>query len=177
MRAFLASFVGSLAGKIVAAAVLALCIAIGFGPDKWVAWLMTADVAAYGLLFMRGLFLVLGLAILALLTSHMWGLRGARSQDQAEGERVAALLEGMRNLGRTQIDAQAILNIWYADQPTNRFLRIANKQARMAILREAVRRGWIRTAEQLPDDPHANYLCEINDVIVFFRDVRWHEIS
>jgi hypothetical protein len=88
--------------------------------------------------------------------------------------RAASILRNMRLSGWDTVDNQLIVNIWYSRQPRNELLRRAKKEGLYAIVREAVRRGWIRA--DLPADPRQLYECNIDDAIVFFKHRRWLDL-
>ena len=75
MRSFLRSFFG----RIAAAFVLALCAAVGFGPDVWAQRVMAADATI--LFILKAAFLLLGVATLCVL---IWAWRVRALQELAE---------------------------------------------------------------------------------------------
>ncbi len=64
MRTFFNSFAGGFLGKIVGSAFVAICAALGFGPDKWAAY-MTSDFITPWMV--RAVFILLGLGTLVFL--------------------------------------------------------------------------------------------------------------
>lgn len=59
MRIFSQAFAGGFAGKIVASLFVAVCLAVGVGPDKWAAYMMGGETLPW---IVRGAFVALGLA-------------------------------------------------------------------------------------------------------------------
>lgn len=100
-----------------------------------------------------------------------------RSQWADEGNRVAAILERLRIAGHSVVDARRVGNVWFAEQPSNEVLRLAIKEGNYALLREAVRRGWIRCLDFPAHEVRRNFQMDISDCIAFFRGHRWLEIS
>lgn len=100
-----------------------------------------------------------------------------RDEGTEEGNRVADILDGMRLAGNSEIDAQRLVGIWYADQPANEALRLAIKTGMYARLREAVRLGWLTCPNFPAHEVRRNFLISLDDASRFFRGRRWLEIK
>ena len=125
-------------------------------------------------LSLAGLVLTLWLGIAVAHGIEFW-LNRSRWAD--EGNRVAGILEDLQMSGLAVIDAQQVVAIWYPDQPTNKPLRVAIKTAMYARLREAVRRGWIRSSNFPAHEVRQNFFMNLGDAIRFFRERRWLELE
>jgi hypothetical protein len=101
----------------------------------------------------------------------------SHSKDGETGRRVANALADLKFGGSEEIDAQTIVNIWFDPQPANSISRVATKHGMYHRLREAVRRKWIQSPNFPAHEIRANFLCNLDDSIRFFRNRRWLEIS
>jgi len=79
------AFAGAFLGKIVAALFVAVCVALGFGPDKWAAMMLGAEPG----LLARALFLLLAaLTLVTLLLPYRKSISFSRTVSLRDGAKI-----------------------------------------------------------------------------------------